>query len=414
MARFEPFEDRPRLAVAVSGGADSTALAILAREWCAKRDGRIVALVVDHGLRPESPDEARAVLRQLVHRGIEAVLLEWRGDKPVTGIQAIARDARLSLLREACHQRKIAHLLLGHHRDDQNETIAMRAERQSGVIGRAGMSACRELDHLRLLRPLLEVRKSALRAYLEHRGESWVEDPSNTDPRFWRGRYRVAGKGTEPRSTAAERMALERALARFAAEAVSFDSLGYLSISGSEFDRQDRELRYLIVTAAVTAVTGRACHLRRERLERLMNELSSCPVRRTLGHAMFERRENEIRVVREIRHLPRAAPLPPAMSTRWDDRFTIETGSIGDGWMIGPADAESIVRLRENGDCQGKLPVEALASWPALCAPGCAEWQHMLAFRARKDIKVLFEPARGLTGSCFMGCAVVCGGKVPM
>src|SRR5262249_35293258 len=87
MAPLAPFECAPRIAVAVSGGADSMALALLASDWVAAHNGSLIALTVDHGLRSESAAEAGQVGRWLAGRGIEHRILRWIGRKPTTRIQ---------------------------------------------------------------------------------------------------------------------------------------------------------------------------------------------------------------------------------------------------------------------------------------------------------------------------------------
>ncbi len=139
MATLGPFEATPALAVAVSGGPDSLALAMLAKAWSDARGGSLVALTVDHGLRPESTGEARQVGRWLKKRGIPQRILRWDGPKPGSALQAEARSARYALLTGWCRARGILHLLLGHQREDQAETVLMRLERGSGPDGLAAM-----------------------------------------------------------------------------------------------------------------------------------------------------------------------------------------------------------------------------------------------------------------------------------
>mgnify|MGYP003338841754 CR=1 FL=1 len=83
--------------------------------------------------------------------------------------EAAARNARYALLEEYCGAHGILHLLVGHHRDDQSETQALRRTRGSGTVGRAGMPAVRDLTHTRILRPLLEVPRGRLTATLAAR-----------------------------------------------------------------------------------------------------------------------------------------------------------------------------------------------------------------------------------------------------
>ncbi len=196
LAPFAPFEACPVLAVAVSGGRDSLALALLAHEWAVAHGGRVLALIVDHGLRRESADEARATRERLASRGIWSEILPWPGEKPSTRIQQAARAARYRLLFEACRRHGILHLMTAHHADDQDETVAMRAARESGPDGLAGMAAIVEHRDLRVLRPLLCVPRRRLTATVEARGVDWIDDPSNQDRRFERVRVRQDGTAT--------------------------------------------------------------------------------------------------------------------------------------------------------------------------------------------------------------------------
>ena len=190
MERFAPFENSPHLAVAVSGGADSMALCLLAHDWAVARGGRVTALTVDHGLRPASAKEAAQVGSWISACGIEHHILRWQGEKPASAVQNSARVARYRLLCEWCRQANVLHLLLGHHADDQSETVLHRLVRGSGIFGLAGMSALVETSEVRLLRPLLSCRPAALRSLLTERGQDWLEDPSNRDPRFARTHVR--------------------------------------------------------------------------------------------------------------------------------------------------------------------------------------------------------------------------------
>src|ERR1700693_3737439 len=109
-----PFERAPRLAVAVSGGADSLALALFADAWARARGGRIAALTVDHRLRAASATEARQVGAWLAPRGIVHRTLAWEGPHPESDIQAAARAARYRLLEAWCEEQGILHLLTAH------------------------------------------------------------------------------------------------------------------------------------------------------------------------------------------------------------------------------------------------------------------------------------------------------------
>lgn len=193
MAPLGPFEPAPHVAVAVSGGADSLALALLAQRWVRARGGRATALVVDHGLRPEAAGEAAATQARLHGIGMDAEILRLHGLAHGPALAARARVARHAALAGAAMRLGVLHLLFGHHAGDQAETVAMRRLSASQEAGLAGMAALLETDGLRLLRPLLAVPAGRLRATLRAAGIGWVEDPSNRDLETLRARLRLAG-----------------------------------------------------------------------------------------------------------------------------------------------------------------------------------------------------------------------------
>ena len=270
MTPFEPFETSPILAVAVSGGRDSLALALLSQDWAAGRDGRVIGLIVDHGLRSESTGEAAATAEVLTRHGIASAILTWSGAKPRTGLQEAARTARYRLLRDECRRRGILHLLLAHHVDDQAETVAMRAARQSGPDGLAGMAALVEQPEVRLLRPLLAVSRARLTATLLARDVPWLDDPSNVDPRFERARLRENGcpASVGVGDGGAERSVRDGKLAEVAVDMLEFDTEGVAAIDRAGFVRLGRDLQARLLSRLIQAVGGRDHPPRRERLER--------------------------------------------------------------------------------------------------------------------------------------------------
>ena len=219
MAPLGPFAGDRRMAVAVSGGADSMALALLLRGW-----GRPFACVVDHGLRQESASEAGQTMRRLAALGIPARLL--RADVPHgSGLAERARAARYALLGIACRDAGLADLALGHHLRDQAETLLLRRAAGSGLAGLSGMAAVAHTGSMRLIRPLLAVPPVRLRATLRAAGIRWVEDPSNTDPATPRAHLRAGllSDPAEPPRLGAE--AREYGAMRAAAEAEAAEEL---------------------------------------------------------------------------------------------------------------------------------------------------------------------------------------------
>ena len=177
------------LAVAVSGGPDSLALLVAAQ---AAFGDRVRALTVDHGLRDGSAAEAASVAAICDRLGVVHQILRWEGEKPTSNIHAEARTARYGLMGDWCAEHGVAWLATGHHADDQAETLLQRLARGSGASGLAGIRATRVLANgVTVLRPLLDHRRTNLRALVDAAGLVAVADPSNVDPRFDRTHARA-------------------------------------------------------------------------------------------------------------------------------------------------------------------------------------------------------------------------------
>jgi len=173
-----------RLGIAVSGGADSLALLLLA---AAAYPGRVEAATVDHGLRRGSGDEA-AMVADLCTR-LDIVHATLAPAAPIEGnVQSAARTVRYALLENWRAERGLDHLLTAHHLDDQAETVLMRLNRGAGVAGLSGVRAVNG----RVLRPLLGWRRHELARIVADAGIEAVDDPSNADPRYDRTRMREA------------------------------------------------------------------------------------------------------------------------------------------------------------------------------------------------------------------------------
>lgn len=185
------FSTQKNIAVAVSGGGDSIALAYLLSQWATGTGIKIHALTVDHGLRPESAAEAKTVSKILKPFGITHKILKWDGVKPKTKIQEAARDARYKLMADYCAAKKITRLCVAHHGQDQMETILFRMAKGTGLDGLTGIRPITLLDNgLTLLRPLLPVSHNDLLETLKANDISWIEDPSNKNDKYARVRIR--------------------------------------------------------------------------------------------------------------------------------------------------------------------------------------------------------------------------------
>lgn len=174
--------DHWRFGIAVSGGPDSMALLDLSLRLF---PGRVEAATVDHGLRAASADEAAMVADWCGERAVPHAILH--PPQPVAGnVQQWARQQRYALLEAWRAERGLDWIFTAHHADDQLETMVMRLNRGAGVGGLAGIRARQG----RVLRPLLVARREQLLAYAQRRALPYVEDPSNSDPRFDRASIR--------------------------------------------------------------------------------------------------------------------------------------------------------------------------------------------------------------------------------
>lgn len=179
----------------MSGGPDSLALLLLA----AGQSGlEIEAATVDHRLRPESGAEAAMVADLCRELGVRHAILPVRVE--ATGnLQAVARSARYAALGEWLAAQGLDALATAHHADDQAETLVMRLNRASGLGGLAGIRARGRLPDGSglVLRPLLPMRREALRAMVAAAGIAPVDDPSNQAEQFDRVRIRKALAGAD-------------------------------------------------------------------------------------------------------------------------------------------------------------------------------------------------------------------------
>ncbi len=237
---FADWKAAPALLLAVSGGPDSIALMWLAVRWrrAMTRGPRLIAVTVDHGLRPEAAREARDVKRLAKTLDLPHRTLRWTGVKPKTGLPAAARAARYRLLAQAARAGGATHILTAHTRDDQAETLLMRMLRGSGIAGLAAMARESERDGVLLARPLLDVPKSQLVATLNRAKIAFADDPTNRDASFTRPRLRalmpvLAEEGGDSRNLA--RLAARLARANAAIEVLADGAERYLALR----DRND-------------------------------------------------------------------------------------------------------------------------------------------------------------------------------
>jgi tRNA(Ile)-lysidine synthase len=392
MRAVGPFEPRPRVAVAVSGGSDSMALTLLAARWAERRGGAITGITVDHGLRPEAAAEARQVGRWLRARGVAHYILRWRPPAGALsgGVQSAARAARYDLLTEWCRQHGVLHLALAHQQEDQAETLMLRLARGSGLDGLAAMAPIAERAGVRLIRPLLPIARARLRATLLADQQRWIDDPSNDDPAHARIRMRkllpaLAAEGLGAARLAATaahlgraRAAIDDAVADLLAEAAAIFPAGYLRLDPVVLRAAPIEVSLRALAHCLMVVGGGEYAPRLDRLERLHGKVQADTLGggATLAGCLVIPRRGALLICRE-----------PAMATEelviattlWDGRFRITLESDGSGRRT----ARLVVR---------RLGVEG---WAAIAARDPGLRRHPIPPAVRPSLPALWG-ARGV------------------
>ncbi|CAM3596653.1 tRNA lysidine(34) synthetase TilS [Paracidovorax anthurii] len=181
------------LGVALSGGADSTALLLA----CAARwPGQVHALHVHHGLQAaadafEAHCAALCARQAVPLRTARVDARHAAGDSPEDAARRARYEALRLLVAGNTAQSAIQSIAIAQHADDQAETILLALSRGAGVAGLAAMPASWRRGGIDWHRPLLRVAGSDVRAWLAARGEAWIEDPTNADERYTRNRIRA-------------------------------------------------------------------------------------------------------------------------------------------------------------------------------------------------------------------------------
>ena len=380
MEEFASFEHAPLVAVAVSGGPDSLALLLLMDEWARARGGSVLALTVDHGLRPDSAAEAGKVAAWAGCRGIEHGTLSWIGPKPVSAIQATARHARYRLLSDACAKRGILHLAIAHHADDQAETVLFRRDRGSGESGLAGMSLSRSLGAVRLIRPLLGWPKDTLIATCARFAQEFVEDPSNRASRFARTvlRQRLAEGAVDRKSLLARagvaaraRSASDQVLSGFLARIAEPRPDGIVLLELASWGAVKAELRRAALAAVLRSIGGATYPPSRKAIVEIEKAIWKPEFGgASLGGCLVRRWRGRILICREPGRTPPPVLLTPATWQEWD-RFRVRIdGAVSDGasmtlGALGVRDYAGVKRATG-----ATLPSAAGAALPAVRSDG--------------------------------------------
>lgn len=318
--------ERP-VAVALSGGGDSLALLLASRRWAERVGRRLVVLTVDHGLRAGSADWTRACAATAARLDLPFRALHWVGDKPETGLPAAARVARHRLLAGAAREAGARVVLLGHTADDRFEARQMRATGSTTPEPRAWSPSpvWPEGRGIFLLRPLLDLRRAAIRDWLRGLDERWIDDPANEDLAYARPRARQAlAMGAHPGAHDPQ----TRNAAALAA-ACTEDLSGGFAIGRATLRTQTSAAVQHFLSVASVCAAGTTRPPQSARVVALAARLTGVDVfTATLAGARIEAGDACVRIVREAGEAARGGLASIQLATGqtgiWDGRFEVQ------------------------------------------------------------------------------------------
>lgn len=396
-----------RVALAVSGGPDSMALAFLVQHWCAgKNFPAPVAFIVDHALRPESAAEAAGVKKRLESLGISAEILIWDHPPVTRKLHNEARKARYKLLLQACQKHKISCLLLGHQREDQAETILMRFAKGTGTDGLAGIPAETVMAGVRICRPLLPVMKERLVATCAAAGISFVTDPSNNLEKFARGRLRRVMPLLAEEGLTVERLVdcgLRAGEAREALEFYTHEFLknhshqnewGVIAIEKEKLYAVPRAIALRALSLALQAVHAEDYAPPHASLSLLLDALQDDGMPpRTLNGCLVGCRLHHVVIAREISGITDVVGLRSGQTAVWDGRWQVAIVPDADAKIyeiraLGNASHDVLDRLAP--DLRHKVPQGRVrAALPALWSGPELAMIPFLDKQGRSEAKLL-------------------------
>ena len=279
---IELLKNTNKFVVAVSGGIDSLSLTIIAGLWAKKNNKKIIALTVDHKLRPTSTDEATYVNNLLEKYSIEHHTLTWNDVKPTSNIENIAREARYNLIFDFCRENNISSILLGHHIQDQAENFLIRLFRGSGISGLSSMQKISTRNGFYLIRPFLNLKKEELKEFLLKANINWIEDESHSDEKYLRNKIRAFLNSFEEKDNIVKRINSTIDILQTADEIIEnqVNSLensvyiynqeyNYYTLKLYEFLKLNKEVQYRILTKITKNITKNTQNSRFSKIERL-------------------------------------------------------------------------------------------------------------------------------------------------
>jgi len=360
--------DTQKLGIAVSGGGDSIALLRLAADWANTHSVALFAYTVDHDLRPEAASEVAFVRDLCTSLGLRHSTLKWRDWDGQGNLSQEARNARYKMMADAALKDGVSTIALGHTQDDQSETVLMALARRSGIDGLAAMPVARATNGVTWVRPLLGVSRQDLRDYLDAKQQTWIDDPTNDEPKYERVRMRNAkvqlgdlGLTARALADVAQHMqsvqAVLRAVTQTARHEICEAIGGAVRLDRTKFADQPAEIRRRLLVEALGYVAPQAGAPRKDAVAALLRgdtdaSLAGCLVIHKRSHIWVAREPHAVRdIVCRITQV-------------WDGKWRIHAEKPRHGLVIRALGENGLKSYPEWRDTA--LPRQVLLSSPAI------------------------------------------------
>ena len=413
---FNKYIDNKPIALAVSGGPDSTAMMQIAALSKKLKNSNVTVIVVDHGLREESKDEANIVCQNAKLLGFKYKILKWDGVKPKTRIQEIARKTRYKLMTSWCKKKGIEKLFLAHHLDDQVETFLMRLGKGSGVDGLAVMNYVTEISSLKLVRPFLEIPKTRFIKILSITNLEWISDPSNFNSDYKRSRIRKILPILSKEGINSKQIGLVIKRMRSAKDALNtqtnillkkylsnVDNVAYFLNKELLKDVKEKEILIRVLEKIFMNISGSIYPPRRNKLENILSWIlkNNNIKAKTLTGVVVRKRKSELIFYREPDDCYKSVNIRPLTSrySCWDDRFFLKANKSNDLQIRALGDV-GITILKEEKILKRQgfqnVPLSAWKTVPGVWSKKRLISVPTLGYCRQKDLKIYIKSNKNI------------------
>ena len=293
-------------AIAVSGGPDSLALVALSKAYSYQKKNNFKYILVNHNIRKNSFTEAKKVKKILHKLKINLVIIS-NTKKIDKNIQSNARKIRYEILTNFCIKHKIKYLLTAHNLEDQVETFFIRLSRGSGLKGLSSMKVLSKLNNkVKLLRPLLDIKKRQLIKISKIIFGNYIKDPSNQDNKFLRTKIRGLKIPLKKSGISYDQIyksikylgSSDQILDKYNKKIIKETVIkfrGQIQIDLKKYEKLDEETKIIILNKSIRSLKKNYYNVRSKKITNLINSLNNQKFKKyTLGGCIFTKEKDKI------------------------------------------------------------------------------------------------------------------------